>query len=145
MIGPRVAGRRRRFEASFSDAFIFSITGGPEAPGHARHGLANQVNGSLDAAALEKARLLVSELVTNCVQHAGTPADEPIEVAGSLHRDALRVEVTSIGPAFDHQPTKPSPSSARGRGLFLVETLAREWGVTSSDGRTGVWFEIARA
>ena len=145
MIGPRVAGHRRRFEASFSDAFLLSITGGPEAPGHARHGLANHLDGNLDASALETARLLVSELVTNCVRHAAAAPDEPIEIAGSRHREVLRVEVTSAGPPFDHQPTKPSPSSAGGRGLFLVETLAREWGVTSSDGRTGVWFELARA
>jgi anti-sigma regulatory factor (Ser/Thr protein kinase) len=92
--------------------------------------------------------LLVSELVTNSVRHADLRADEPIRLRARSGDDCTYVEVCDTGrsgtvpnkrePAFDElQPG--------GLGLMLVDEMADRWGVSCSDGRTCVWFELACA
>ena len=83
------------------------------------------------------AQLLVSELVTNAVLHAGTTVHLRVEADGS----ALRIEVT------DGAATKPSrrhysAEAATGRGLGLVEALAAEWGTRSEAGGKTVWCTV---
>ena len=53
------------------------LTPNPEAALAARHSL-DQLEGALPAEKLEDARLVVSELVTNSVRHAGLPSDAQI-------------------------------------------------------------------
>jgi anti-sigma regulatory factor (Ser/Thr protein kinase) len=88
----------------------------------------------------ETARLLVSELVTNSIQHAGLTRDDPIRVRASWSGTALRVSV--------HEPREPRlratgairpAPGAWGWGLYLVDRLAKRWGV---DAPRGYWFEI---
>jgi DNA-binding NarL/FixJ family response regulator len=84
--------------------------------------------------------LLVSELVTNAVVHAGSD----VEVLVRLTGDAACVEVTDtseLAPA----PREASLEDASGRGLALVEAMARRWGVRPcpGGGKT-VWFEVDR-
>ena len=94
-------------------------------------------------ALLEDVQLLVSELVTNAVVHARSDA----QVAVRLLPDALRIEVVDAGdvplPSADGRPPKDA-SAESGRGLFLVESLARAWGVERIEGGKSVWFEVAR-
>jgi anti-sigma regulatory factor (Ser/Thr protein kinase) len=84
--------------------------------------------------------LLVSELVTNSVVHA----ESEVEVLVRLTPDAARVEVTD---SSDTQlvPRDALDSDTSGRGLALVESVARRWGVRPgpSGGKT-VWFEVER-
>ena len=92
---------------------------------------------------LDDVQLLVSELVTNAVVHAGSEA----QVAVRLLPDALRVEVVDHSdegplPAPKEQPVPPGAES--GRGLFLVERLATAWGVERIEGGKSVWFEVPR-
>jgi DNA-binding NarL/FixJ family response regulator len=91
---------------------------------------------------LDDLQLLVSELVTNAVVHAGSEA----QVAVRLLPDALRVEVVDRGgPSLG--ATVPGPErvdAESGRGLFLVDRLARAWGVEPIDGGKSVWFEVDR-
>jgi len=87
--------------------------------------------------AIPDAQLLVSELVTNAVLHA---------------RSATRVTVTRDGATVrisvdDDSPTRPrlrelGPEAVTGRGLLLVDRIARRWGVDPrADGKC-VWFEV---
>ena len=85
--------------------------------------------------------LLVSELVTNAVVHAGSD----VEVLVRLTGETACVEVT------DSSEMAPVPRAARledqsGRGLALVEAMARRWGVRPrpGGGKT-VWFEVERS
>lgn len=87
----------------------------------------------------DEAVLLLSELVTNAVLHAGTE----IEVEVQLERDILRVEVR------DGDPRIPSVRhysllSGTGRGLALVAGTAKTWNAEPLPEANGkrVWFEL---
>jgi anti-sigma regulatory factor (Ser/Thr protein kinase) len=91
-------------------------------------------------------RLLVSELVTNSVRHAGLRAEDGEEWIGlhvSVAPDAVRVTVTDPGGGFVPPARPPHPTDPSGWGLTLVQRIADRWGI-SSDGRTQVWFELSR-
>ncbi len=119
----------------------FELAGGPYAVTAARLALAD-LDSHLDASVAFDVRLLVSELVTNSVQHAQVAAEDSIVLVVAISDQIVRVEVHDQGPGFT-RPVSPPPDDAdAGWGLFLVEQLADAWGV--SDGGRGVWFEIRR-
>lgn len=119
----------------------FELAGGPYAVTAARLALAD-LDSHLDESAAFDVRLLVSELVTNSVQHAQVAADDSIVLEVSIKDDLVHIEVRDEGPGFK-PPAEPPPDDAdSGWGLFLVEQLSDSWG-QREDGR-GVWFEIAR-
>ena len=84
------------------------------------------------------AALLVSELVTNAVIHARSDVAVRLWRTGS----GIRVEIADRDP----QPVMSrsfNPEALGGRGLHLVEALAREWGVRDAKPGKTVWFELA--
>lgn len=84
--------------------------------------------------------LLVSELVTNAVIHAGSD----VEVLVRLTSGAARIEVTDAS-AESVSPRDAAADEDSGRGLALVGTLARRWGVRPAPGGgKTVWFEVDR-
>ncbi|MFH8379613.1 ATP-binding protein [Kitasatospora sp. NPDC018058] len=93
---------------------------------------------------LPTGELLVSELVTNSVQHARVPRGRLIFVRFHLSPDAtLRIEV------HDADSEKPMPrpistSAETGRGLFLVQELAQSWGCSPREGGIGkfIWCHV---
>ncbi|KRD24571.1 MULTISPECIES: SpoIIE family protein phosphatase [unclassified Streptomyces] len=97
----------------------------------------------------EDAILVVSELVTNAVVHAGTEVElvcrleaEPDPSDGGL---AIVVEVCDRHPSRtprDHAPDPPHGTPEHGRGLRLVATLADAWGVTYRRGAKTVWARL---
>ncbi len=77
---------------------------------------------------------VVSELATNCTLHARTGFVLRLEV----EEECVRVEVTDGAPGGLH-PRQYSSTATTGRGLRIVDTLARSWGVVpTGDGKT-VW------
>lgn len=84
----------------------------------------------------DEAVLVVSELVTNAVLHAGGGAVLRLLGTGSW----LRVEVTDGSPV---PPAKRESGSDGGWGLKLVERLTTTWGVLERDGGKVVWCELA--
>lgn len=97
----------------------------------------------VSAQTLDDLRLLVSELVTNSVRHAGLAQSQSIELRVKLLPDAVRVEVNDEGSGFQPTPRTAQSDEQSGWGLYLVSRLADRWGVTS-DGVTRVWFELER-
>jgi anti-sigma regulatory factor (Ser/Thr protein kinase) len=86
----------------------------------------------------EDASVIVSELVSNSVQHAGTVVKLTVSALPGL----LRLEVTdqSTRPI---RPQIPPAMADRGRGLLLVDSLAGRYGVEGRpDGKT-VWAELS--
>jgi anti-sigma regulatory factor (Ser/Thr protein kinase) len=113
---------------------------GPLAPGDARHAL-DRLTGVVGTGRLEELRLLVSELVTNSVRHAGLTPGEWIEFRVDVSGALVRVEVADRGPGFVTARSVPSMYQDSGWGLYLVEQIADRWGV-SNEGGTCVWFEV---
>jgi anti-sigma regulatory factor (Ser/Thr protein kinase) len=83
--------------------------------------------------------LLVSELVTNAVEHAWPPVILRVDVDD----ERIRVEATDSHrdePVLRDAP----PQDAGGRGVWLIDRLASAWGSQvdpSGDCKT-VWFEL---
>lgn len=81
--------------------------------------------------------LLTTELVINSVEHAGTSAT----VTAEVHRDKVRVGVSDDGPGIPERRA-PSVGEESGRGLLLVDSLAKDWGVDRTEAGKTVWFEV---
>ena len=87
---------------------------------------------------IEAAQLLVSEVVTNALVHAGTP----IDFRATIQSGGLRVEVTD-GSTQKPVPRTYATMAGTGRGLRLLEQLVDRWGTLAhEDGKT-VWFELS--
>jgi anti-sigma regulatory factor (Ser/Thr protein kinase) len=109
------------------------------APGAARRAM-DDLAGRVGDPVFDDLRLLVSELVTNCVRHAGQGAAGWVDLAIRWNRTGVRVEVTDPGPGFG-EVRAPTIYQESGWGLYLVEQVANRWGVERARGNT-VWFEI---
>lgn len=83
------------------------------------------------------AELLVYELATNCVRHAGSAFD--VEV--TLTADGARVAVSDDAEGIP-APRSPGPDEATGRGLNIVQALSRDWGVERTPTGKTVWFSL---
>ncbi|MGW0362254.1 SpoIIE family protein phosphatase [Streptomyces sp. NPDC002990] len=81
--------------------------------------------------------LLVSEVVTNAVRYAERPVTLRL-----LRTDVLRCEVGDDSPQLPRQ-RRARDTDEGGRGLFLVNRLARRWGATRLSSGKVVWFELA--
>jgi serine phosphatase RsbU (regulator of sigma subunit)/anti-sigma regulatory factor (Ser/Thr protein kinase) len=89
------------------------------------------------SALTETVELLVSELVTNAIQHAG----------GELRLRLQRNETGLLCEVCDRTRTPPelqelSATAERGRGILLVNELSRKWGHRRTATGKIVWFSI---
>lgn len=87
------------------------------------------------------ATLVVSELAANAALHAGggtftlrIDSDGP---------DGVRIELHDRSRALPRQRTH-STESTTGRGLRLIETLSKDWGVTPASDGKAVWVLLGR-
>lgn len=96
------------------------------------------ITGSGRADLVDDAQLLVSEVVTNAVIHAGTSIRFRCSVD---ERSGLRVEVRDGSP---HHPALRdyADTAGTGRGMSLLAELADEWGVVADAGGKTVWFDL---
>jgi anti-sigma regulatory factor (Ser/Thr protein kinase) len=97
------------------------------------------------------AALLTSELATNAIQHSASGQGGTFEIVIWQRPATVRVAVIDAGA-----PSIPAPRSvgdpgdlrdlgdlaASGRGLALVDALARQWGQHGNRHRRAVWFEL---
>lgn len=127
-----------------SRRLVFSVNGGVEACSEARRAV-RAGDGAVPASAREDLLLLVSELVTNAVRHAGVGPERTLRVELERWPRHVRVEVAHPGPAFEPDIAPPSPDATGGWGLVLVDRIADRWGIVSRTGRTYVWFELRSA
>lgn len=87
---------------------------------------------------VDVACLLVSEVLTNAVQHAGGPIGLRLYLTG-------REIITEITDDSTHPPlARPADLEAEnGRGLILVDTLASSWGSRPAENGKTVWFTLS--
>ncbi len=86
----------------------------------------------------DSVELLVSEVVTNAVRYATRPVTLRL-----LRTDVLRCEVGDDVPQLPRLRLVGAMDEA-GRGLYVVNRLARRWGVTRLSTGKMVWFELHR-
>lgn len=94
-----------------------------------------------DPAVTDTAALLVSELVTNALLHARSAVVVAVAHAERDGEGRVRVEVTDTSPVRPRQRHN-SLVSGTGRGLLLVDRLARGWGTDQRETGKAVWFEL---
>jgi anti-sigma regulatory factor (Ser/Thr protein kinase) len=116
------------------------LTSGVEAPAEARRAL---VGLPLPQDTRDQLALVVSELVTNAVVHAGLAPQDAVRLRVTLQQRCVRVEVRDGGRGYDPVPYEASnPPTAGGRGLMIVADVSDAWGVERhADGCT-VWCEV---
>ena len=114
---------------------------GPGAPGSAREA-ARDVAAEAPQETGDAIQLVVSELVTNSLKHAGLTPKDRIGLVAQRSPGKIRIEVWDPGPGFD--PPKLDSSllmRPSGWGLYLVDRLADRWGVERGGGMR-VWSEF---
>lgn len=94
------------------------------------------VAGDVPSEALETARLLTSELVTNSVKY-GPPAPANIDLFIDVARDRIRIEVSDAASA----PVR-LPSEDGRYGMKLVDALAARWHTERTGNGNLTWFEL---
>jgi DNA-binding NarL/FixJ family response regulator len=92
------------------------------------------------ADSLEIVKLLVSELVTNAVLHAGSDAEVVVQLTPSV----LHIEVLDDSPVMPVM-RQPGSSDTSGRGLALVANFASAWGTRRLAHGKSVWFDVPRS
>jgi anti-anti-sigma regulatory factor len=109
-----------------------------DAPARARNIVVNACHDWAVPTITEPATLVVSELIANAVQHAGTDIDLTV----TLRADYLHIRVRDSSP----QPVRPpsgdllgTPRSTHGRGLKLVDVYATGWGCNATGEGKIVW------
>jgi len=94
--------------------------------------------------ALDDVLLLASELVTNAVRHSDSRHTGTVTVVATALRGIVHVTVIDAGAeGMPHiEGGAGDEEGEGGRGLFLVDVLARAWGVQERPEGRAVWFEV---
>ncbi len=87
--------------------------------------------------------LVVSELFSNAILHARPLPGSNLLLAWALDDDAIEVAVSDGGAMTRPMTAQPTVSSLGGRGLGIVEYLARSWGVRTDAAGLTVWAVVA--
>ena len=97
-------------------------------------------------AVADDAALVVSELIGNAVRYGRPLPGNVLRVAWAVEPDCLVVKVTDGGSPQTPRFREAGPSDVRGRGLAIVDALARKWGVDRYENGVGpvstVWAEL---
>jgi two-component sensor histidine kinase len=103
----------------------FRIRAAPASVAEARHRVA--VLGDLPEHVLRDAEVVVSELVTNSLLHAGLGDEDVIEVA--LRRDDahLVIEVDDRDGLYGESGRHPEPRRGGGMGLRFLDAICDHW------------------
>ena len=144
-MAPEARARNGGNEKRGPDGLRVRLGSGPDAAAEARRAIA-RLRADLDPPLMDTLRLLVTELVTNSVRHTQCNA---LTLKVAVGRSAVLTEVTDDGPSFDVEPYEAETAEEHdpgfGWGLFLVQRLAKNWGVKEDGDSKRVWFELCRA
>jgi anti-sigma regulatory factor (Ser/Thr protein kinase) len=90
--------------------------------------------------------LLTSEIVTNAVVHSNSRCtDGTVTVLVTEIGGGLSIEVADDGSARSTPVVKGDIYASDGHGLYLVQTLADQWGYVRDEAGTTVWFWLSSA
>jgi anti-sigma regulatory factor (Ser/Thr protein kinase) len=78
---------------------------------------------------VDDARIVVSELLGNALRHARPIQDAGLVLTLEVQSDSVSLSVSDGGSATLPTLLHPPELALSGRGLTIVRTLTREWGV----------------
>lgn len=119
---------------------------GPRAAAEARALLRKHL--SLQEDDLKDLELLVTEIVTNAVRHAGMSPKDRVGLRMAGEAGGVQIEITDAGRGFsdDHAPPSmedkptPRPGLSGGFGLYLLDRLAADWCIEQNPTRVRFLF-----
>jgi anti-anti-sigma regulatory factor/anti-sigma regulatory factor (Ser/Thr protein kinase) len=125
-------GRRRAAERPLPARIIHTFAPFPDSTIGARRIIVDACHAWRMTHIMSSAELVVTELVSNAVRHAGTPFDLSVSrIDRNLHlavRDYATPLARVIGPVGEAEPG--------GRGMLIVDALTTSWGCTPTrDGK----------
>jgi anti-sigma regulatory factor (Ser/Thr protein kinase) len=132
-----------------SDAASAAVLGSLTIPGRPEHvrdarAFVAKALGDLHPG-LADAVLLTSELVTNAVTHSSSSSDGgAVTILVAEADGGVRVEVADDGSELSTPVVRGDVFATDGHGLFLVQTLADQWGYVRDDTGTTVWFWLGQ-
>jgi anti-sigma regulatory factor (Ser/Thr protein kinase) len=117
-----------------------NIRAGLSAPAQARRVMSGL---PVDETVQNRLALVVSELVTNSLRHAGLAAGDPIELRATRDNGTVLISVHDGGPGFEPRERRAEAPAGGGAGLSIVDSLADRWGVDQSPDGCTVWCLVA--
>lgn len=119
-----------------TEPLVLELLALPKAVAGVRHAVREHVG-----APCPEAQLCVSELLTNVINHVGEGA--AVTVRLFLTPDGrTRLEVTDPDPHSWLIARDPGADGETGRGLLLLDAVARRWGVWLTPAGKTVWCEL---
>jgi anti-sigma regulatory factor (Ser/Thr protein kinase) len=120
---------------------VYPLTAHAASPAAARVQVQRAITDRASDEQLERAVLIVSELVTNAVMHGA----EPIRLELAFVHDGLLIGVfdASADASVVILPDPSRVNGVGGRGLRIVQQLASSWGVEQHDTEKRVWAVVA--
>lgn len=119
----------------------FALVPEPASAGTARRWATDVAVDSGYQSVAEVLALLVSELVTNAIIHAGSPGALVVDI----DERRLRVEVDDASDEVPNVAGASDPFAVRGRGLLLLRDLSDDYGIDRlAGGGKVIWFELLR-
>ena len=89
--------------------------------------------------AVDDALLVISELVTNAVRHAGTASTLELELGQTDGR--LRI-VLADGSSNPPRVRRADGAAEGGRGMAILAALSDRWGIDEDAAGKRVWWEV---
>jgi anti-sigma regulatory factor (Ser/Thr protein kinase) len=114
------------------------LAGDPTSAREARAFVRMALHERVSAANLQDALLLASEMVSNVIRHAGTPLTLSLEI----HRGYLRMTVTDGALPFESAAAGDSGERESGRGMGIIASLSRRWGIGATPIGKSIWAEL---
>jgi serine/threonine-protein kinase RsbW len=108
-----------------------------------------QVRADLEALGIpelvrDDVEVVVSELLGNSVRHARPISGGVVLLQWQAGSDEVMIRVTDGGGGRGVEPCQPGPLAVSGRGLQIVERLARVWVVSEhAGGLRSVWASVS--
>jgi anti-sigma regulatory factor (Ser/Thr protein kinase) len=114
------------------------------APGAARILVAQVLGERIAAPLLERAKLVMSELVTNSVRHSGAAPGAGVIFRVRVVPGGFWLEVEDPGTNGTVAQHAATPDATGGFGLHIVQALSERWGIERAlQGGTRVWAQLS--
>jgi anti-sigma regulatory factor (Ser/Thr protein kinase) len=135
--GLRLAGTTAAAQRTLS----LDLAVDPQAAGLARDAMGRF--GGLAPDSLHDLKIVASELVSNVVVHSGLRAPQTLRLMAHNYDTSVRITVRDEGRGFDYgHVLRPERLLViGGLGLFVVDRISLDWGISSVDGAV-VWADV---